>query len=93
MLHRDGGQVVVPTAADGYGWASTASRELVGEVPGSGYLSPYGDRVASLVLRPGGEARALLWTPSGAVVERARWGGRPSCRRLPVVGEDLTLAP
>ena len=145
VLHRDGGQVVVPTDADGYEWASTASRdrvavvdrdaltrvydvssgaaELVGEVPGSGYLSPYGDRVASLVLRPGGAARALLWTPSGASVELpvegrpvdVAWsgettvvvvsdladgsvvqacdvGGRPSCRRLPVEGEDLTLA-
>ena len=145
VLHRDGGQVAVRTAADGYGQASTASRErvavvdrdavtrvydvssgaaeLVGEVPGSGYLSPYGDRVASLVLRPGGAARALLWTPSGASVELpvegrpvdVAWsgettvvvvsdladgsvvqacdvGGRPSCRRLPVEGEDLTLA-
>lgn len=145
VLHRDGGQVAVRTAADGHGQAATASRErvavvdrdavtrvydvssgaaeLVGEVPGSGYLSPYGDRVASLVLRPGGAARALLWTPSGAVVELpvegrpvdVAWsgettvvvvsdladgsvvqacdvGGRPSCRRLPVEGEDLTFA-
>lgn len=145
VLHRDGGQVAVPTAAGGLGRAATASgervavvdrdavtrvydvssgaAELVGEVPGNGYLSPYGDRVASLVLRPGGAARALLWTPSGAsvelpvegrpvdvawsgettvvgvsdltdssVVEACEVGGRPSCRRLPVVGEDLTLA-
>lgn len=61
-----------PTATDG---RRQRAASWWARCPGSGYLSPYGDRVASLVLRPGGAARALLWTPSGAVVERATWGG------------------
>lgn len=84
VLRTVDGDVAVPTAGDGYGWASTASAErvavvdrdattrvydvatgtaaLVGEVPGSGYLSPYGDQLAT-VHSDRGSSQALLWSP------------------------------
>jgi hypothetical protein len=91
VLHTDAGRVAVPTEGDGYGLASTASRdlvavgdrddvtrvydvssgaaELVAEVPGTGYLSPYGAHLVS-VARGRGDvgASVLLWAPGEQTV-------------------------
>ncbi len=102
VLRAADGDVQVPTALDGYGWASTASAErvavvdrdattrvydvatgtavLVGEVPGSGYLSPYGDALTT-VHSVKGSAEALLWS-AGRRADAAAGAGAGAGRGL-----------